>query len=374
MADFTGITINNVRYSVKDPVARAGMGQDKMNILIIGDSYATGDQQGTGQTTNPTWSGYLKTMLGLDDDHYHVSAVSGSSFLNGYTFGNQLTAAAQNIDANEITHILIAGGYNDEGYTVSGIYGAMQAAAQIIKTTYPNAKTYLACIGWCKHDLTRNKVSSVVWTAYKRCADFGWIFLKGAEYIMHNYRLFCADGFHPNQDGQQALGRGIFEALTTGACSPYYTFTSSLAVTANTDLFDAGTFNAISGFCNGQVIEGLRHGSVKITGGTIDIKNYSVTGEPILLGVINDPYCHMGNYYYEYNSMELPIWIQYDNGTKWANIDATIAFITDEDTDKVKVCLYPFAHGKGATMNDSFDDVDIIVWDGFTLTTNADIS
>lgn len=360
----SNIVLNGTAYPVKDEMARG-----PVEVIVIGDSYGTGEQYNTGQTTSPTWIGYLREMLNIPVGKWHTSSVNGSGFVSGTTFLNQLTTLAASItNKKAVTDILIGGGYNDYGESVDSIMSAIQAFDTYARATFPNARIHLAMIGWTSIMNVRNSMTDHTWIAYPRCADYGWRFLTGTQYIMHNYRLFCPDHFHPNQDGQLALARGICEAFLTGHCEPYYRFETNLQAVANETLFDAGSFNIISGFSNGMIIQGMMNGAVTCS------TPFTLTNDGIILGTIQAPYCHAGNYFSAFNSHLMSVWIRYDNGTKYANVYGTVAFETGAN-EVVDVKFYPFSHGQtgSSNQNDSWSNVDILNWRGWTLTSPADI-
>lgn len=337
--------------------------------IIIADSYGTGDQWQTGQTTNPTWPEYVRQILGVEQGSWHVNASNGSGFTSGYQFIHQLMDVTALLpDPDAITDIILAGGYNDKSSSISAIKTAMQALDVYIKANYPNATVYLADIGWTLGMDERNAITAAVWPAYRSCSDYGWKYLQGTQYIMHDYELFCPDHFHPNQTGQETLGRYIAQAYLTGSCNPYYRFRVDVAADANTALFDAGTFNCISGFENGMIVQGMMNGSVTAS------TPFTMTNDAIILGTINSPYCHMGNYFSAFNNKLMSVWIRYDNGTKYANVYGTMVFESGAD-DVVNVKFYPFSHGEtgSAVQDDTYANVDIINWRGWTMTTTADI-
>lgn len=337
-------------------------------FIIIADSYGTGNQWQTGETTNPTWPEYMRQCLGVDSGKWHVNASDGSGFVSGYGFLHQLMDVTAILpDPDVITDIILGGGFNDYSAAESSILTAMESIDTYVKTNLPNAKIHLALLGWTSKLNERNALTAHVWPVYPKCAALGWRYLAGTQYVMHNYRLFCNDNFHPNQTGQEELGRNVAEAYLTGCCSPYYRF-DNVTADAGT-LFDTGTFTAINGFSNGQILAGLNNGSV-----TASTPITLTNGSPVVLGTISDPYTMMGNYYTQYNSVNVMVWIRYDNGTKYANCYGQMAFKTNGD-HTVDIVFTPFSHGVtgSGNANDTFANVDIINWLGFTFLTSADI-
>jgi len=380
MADIAKIRLGSTDYGIKDTIARNQIITindridriDSRNFIVLGDSYGTGNQYNTGVTTSPTWVGYLQNYLGLSNDQWHTKSVDGCGFIAGYTFLQSLKDVKELLtDTESITDILIVGGYNDYTESISDIITAMSTFNNYANANFPNAKISLACVGWRVVGNPKYSIALRVWPAYRSCGIYGWKYLNGCETIMHNYRLFATDKFHPNQDGQKELGKYLADAVLTGSCNPYYGFEEAIPATINTSLFSAGSFNTISGMSNGQIINGVRDGSV--TAPTpITLRN----GDVYKLGTINNPYCSAGAFYPRYNSILTSVWIRYSvsGAYRFANCFGNLAFQNDDN--EIFISFTPFSHGvrDNTTYDDNFPNVDIINWRNVTWLVNPDLS
>lgn len=377
MADVAKIKLGSTDYDIKDTIARAQIITindrldriDSRNFIVLGDSYGTGNQYNTGVTTSPTWVGYLKDYLGLSDSQWHTKSIDGCGFVAGYTFLQSLKDVEELItDKDSITDILIVGGYNDNEETVSTILTAISTFNSYAKANFPNAKISLACVGWRVTGQDKYDIASKVWPAYRSCGIYGWCYLNGCELIMHNYRLFATDKFHPNQDGQKELGKYLANAVLTGSCNPYYTWEEEIPARINTDLFNSGTFNTMAGLCDGQIMVGLRDGAVTAPSGiTLSPSN------AIILGYIDNPYCNAGAVYDRYNSVIVPVWIRYyvNGSARFANCMGNMSFIVTNN--QIAVEFHSFSHGvySNTSMTDSFPNVDILNWRNISWTVPA---
>lgn len=227
MADISKIQIASGTYDIKDVTAREGIADlqqprkayTNRKIIFIGDSYGTGNNS-VDSTHTTSWTTLVPQYLGLSNSQYYTNSSDGSGFKAGLTFKSQLEAVASGItDKNSITDIVIVGGYNDKDYSVSDIETKMAEFFTYAKTTFPNADMKLACVGWTKHYDNRQFIASRVIPAYTNCGKYGCQYLDNTQFILHDYRLFSPDDFHPSQDGQNILSSYLTDALLTGSCN-----------------------------------------------------------------------------------------------------------------------------------------------------------
>ena len=185
--------------------------------IFLGDSYGTGQNE-LEEQTNP-WTNLVPQYLGLSQNHFIANSSNGSGFNHGKTFLAQLQEVANSIEnKNEITDIVIIGGYNDRYHTVEEIKNAMSIFFEYAKSTFPFAKCKLACVGWSRVYDTRQSIANKSLTAYTQCGQFGCEYLKNTEFILHDYSLFSNDKYHPNQNGQNELSRYLADAIINGSC------------------------------------------------------------------------------------------------------------------------------------------------------------
>ena len=185
--------------------------------IFLGDSYGTGQNE-LGEQTNP-WTNLVPQYLGLSQNQFITNCSNGSGFNHGKTFLVQLQEVANSIEnKNEITDIVIIGGYNDRYHEVEEIKNAMSIFFKYAKTTFPFAKCKLACVGWSRVYDTRQSIANSSLNAYTQCGEYGCEYLKNTEFILHDYSLFSNDKYHPNQNGQNELSRYLADAIINGSC------------------------------------------------------------------------------------------------------------------------------------------------------------
>lgn len=225
-SDITAINANidNIEDNIDEVEATISNNEIKPTIFI-GDSYAA------ITTYTDTWVERLASLLGLTENvNYWKSAQGGAGFI-----GNNLEfkTLLQNLDAtitnkSQIKRIVVAGGLNDgiHGQSVAQLTGKINEFITYAKTNYPNAELYLAFIGWSSaaDPANREHTLDAAYMAYANSGRFGFKFLDGTQYVMHNYTLFgdyddTGDTSHPNNDGMTYLAQAIYNALTVGYAS-----------------------------------------------------------------------------------------------------------------------------------------------------------
>lgn len=183
------------------------------SYIVIGDSYTDGPN---------SWDKRLKTNLGATDDNFKLSARGGAGFAHGSPNFLTLLQEVSVPDQNSITHIIVCGGANNYGKDINTILtgaGGIQQFVNYAKTNYPNAKVYIGFIGV---DINQWNGISRALEAYKRCTEYGAIYLNNTEYILPSMSLLQSDGIHPNDTGDQWLGDYITNAVLSGSCDVNY--------------------------------------------------------------------------------------------------------------------------------------------------------
>lgn len=229
--------------------------------VFIGDSYG----RGVGSSDDHGWVHYCASYLGLTGAQYVNVSNSGAGFvrtghsdgLNGLTFETQLDYASNHLPpdktANDVTHVVIAGGYNDHG--ASGIPNAVTSCVNHAKSLFPNAKVYVLplCVG--DRELTSefnycySSITSGAARAGAATTDIStyWLYPKQIE-TSHG------DQIHPNDEGYKIQGRNIASFVMGGLVQPYAeTFGASaegysVASGASSEGFRCGVNNGVAWF------------------------------------------------------------------------------------------------------------------------------
>lgn len=291
----TGLTepVNNTDAANKQYVDDSLLPFDvNRKIIFIGDSYAT--------VSN--WPTQCANYLGLTSDQYWDISVSGSCF----ALGTWLTALQEWVSSNQtevpnIGTILCAGGINDstEGnYPLVGT--GIQNFCNYVKSNFTNCQVKIAYIGWALENTElgaprRSDYRRTVYQTYTKCAQWGAIYLPGAEMTTH-IRANLTDGIHPNTTGGQYIGLCLAQALTTGVTQFSYTsYTQVYDITGATPQQGFIFEDIINGFVNINFKDILIAGITNVTvgGDFVTIGNCALAfanempGTPVALATLN---------------------------------------------------------------------------------------
>ena len=186
--------------------------------VFIGDSY------GNGSGNNNGWIDKLVVMLGLSASDYYSSAVGGSGFApsgNQYvTHLQTLAAGMTNDEKDAITDVVVLGGANDAGHSVSDMAAYVNAFVAQSEYEFPNAKIH---IGMCAGNYATNTIGiQHPRTLEGYLAGSGYSYINNIEFIFHDRSLIGADHIHPTDDGYERLANFVYAYLTGRSMSVAY--------------------------------------------------------------------------------------------------------------------------------------------------------
>lgn len=202
--------------------------------VIIGDSYLEGY---TPDGHVESFGVKLKGMLNKSDDDFVMAYKGGTGFIN--KVNNQdfttLTQDAYNKckSPETISHVIYAGGYNDNGSNSEAIQNAVRACYTKMHSLFPNATMYVANIAcnfrnetvlWNLHDHVLHAFNCVAGDDRKICS-FGYI-----GNCLHEKGMMSSDGYHPNDWGQWVIASALSYKLRGGELEPvgrFVDFTAS---------------------------------------------------------------------------------------------------------------------------------------------------
>ena len=233
--------------------------------IIVGDSYAEGYTP-DGNVTG--WSELLKNLLGLNSSNCTIVHHGGCGFTPANNTYTDLINALSN--DNDVTDIIVAGGYNDRNASYESIIAGSLAFKTACNTKFPNANIYLGFIGFTN---TNERYS------FNTCRDIyitassihGYNYLNNVEYSLRDsYKMFSSDNFHPNQTGQNKISRTIYEAYKTGSATVTFQYSNlRLEVLSTFDSISMGFLQSIgSTVCNNITTLSMQaHGLIGSTNG-----------------------------------------------------------------------------------------------------------
>lgn len=235
-------------------------------FILVGDSYLRGV---TADGLVNSYGYWFKQYAGLSDDDCYIFAESGAGFcepgVENNTFYQLFNDNKDNVvNGDGITDIYFIGGYNDRTYNTSDIATAITNTAKLVKSAFPGAKVKCGFIG---RNVSINNTESTnlyrAGQAYRNTSSMGY--LSGIEYLCREISYFSSDGFHPNETGYKAIGRGLYDIVFTGSVRsvgipryPNDSIISAITLIGNilSVHFEAKTGYIISQL-NGQKLDGL---------------------------------------------------------------------------------------------------------------------
>lgn len=181
--------------------------------ICIGDSYGEGFNP-DGNVTG--WPTLLKGYLGLTDDNFFSNSLGGSGFVNNTTFATLLNQTSNHFKNEEVTNIIVCGGFNDMNVTDHDIINAIYNFKKTANILYPNAQIFVGFIGNSTTLSTRGSLITPR-AAYCSACEYNSItYLSGVENAFHSTAMFASDGVHPNTWGEETIAKTISNALLNG--------------------------------------------------------------------------------------------------------------------------------------------------------------
>lgn len=258
MADISKIKIEDGTYDIKDQTARNQIAQLQVphnyfankKFILIGDSYATG---WTPDGTYTSWQEHFISITGLSNTI--TKSQGGSGFVNISSNKTFETLLDEVTPSNEITDIVVLGGYNDRSYNATQIGNAINSFVLLAKQDFPNARIHIGEIGWAKNGAQLYDLSRVVNNYKHSSAQFGVHYISNIEYSLHDYSYFSSDNVHPNANGQLNIGKNLVQGIIGGSVEPLYVYTWCT--------FSANSGITLDGF--GSIGALLNNGYVEVT-------------------------------------------------------------------------------------------------------------
>lgn len=254
MADISKIKIENETYDIKDTTSRNSISsintilnrQLNKKFLLVGDSYGEG-YSADGYVES--WCTKFKNFLGLTSENCSV-IVAG-----GYGFGtsNNFATLIQNATADDnITDIILLGGYND----ISSSFGNIKVGMQNFKTAcaskFPNGKIKIGFVGWSNNPSKLFGLRTACDNYIIACKELNISYLNNMDYSLHEYfDSFSSDDFHPNNHGQEMIAKSLVNAFNTGDANVIFNYENfnmgmNYAFTTPTTITTSFTTNMIN--------------------------------------------------------------------------------------------------------------------------------
>ena len=196
--------------------------------ICIGDSYGEGYNP-DGNVTG--WPTLLKEYLGLSDDNFFSNSLGGAGFVNGTTFATLLSQTSNHFNNDDVTNLIVCGGFNDMNVTENAILNAINNFKKQANIIYPNAHIFVGFIGSSTTMSTRGSLFLPRSAYNSGCGYNGISYLSGVENALHADTMFGSDGVHPNTWGEESIAKAIANALLNGYASVIHAGTRITNVT-----------------------------------------------------------------------------------------------------------------------------------------------
>lgn len=184
--------------------------------ICIGDSYGEGYNP-DGNVTG--WPTLLKNYLDLTDDNFFSNSLGGSGFVNGTTFATLLNQTNNHFKNDDVTNVIVCGGFNDAGRSENEIINAIYNFKKQANILYPNAQIYVGFIGESTDMDSRGNLILPRAAYCSGCEYNGITYLSGVENALHCTAMFGSDGVHPNTWGQETIAKAISNTILNGYAS-----------------------------------------------------------------------------------------------------------------------------------------------------------
>lgn len=199
------------------------------SVSLLTDRYYVCISDSYGQTPSEagSWIGCLKSYMNIANDHFWRNQYGGSGFagVNDHPFEILLSEVAATMSDDEklaVTDVIIGGGFNDANAirlslkTDSDVRTAINSCLAYIRSTFPNANTYVFMPGWGiakeYHAMLRGIINIYQQTIME---NEKVAFIDGVNWL-HRYALLDSTLFHPNAVGATCIAKSIASVLNGG--------------------------------------------------------------------------------------------------------------------------------------------------------------
>lgn len=199
------------------------------SVSLLTDRYyiCISDSYGQTPTVDTSWIACLKSYMNIPNDHFWRNQYGGSGFagVNDHPFEVLLSEVAATMSAEEklaVTDVVIGGGFNDANAirlslkTDNDVRTAINSCLAYIRSTFPNAKTYVFMPGWGipkeYHSMLRGIINIYEQTIM---GNEKVAYIDGVNWL-HRYALLDSTLFHPNAVGATCIAKSIASVLNGG--------------------------------------------------------------------------------------------------------------------------------------------------------------
>lgn len=229
------------------------------HVIFIGDSVCRGWNIEENKAV-PELSWVAKTVDALDLRNYSISCQGGSgiSVEKEVANGEKIkyidllnNANKQIVDKNEVSWVIINGGYNDKANVNNKELIMSEGDALIAKAKeyFPNAQIAIGMYGWHKTNETIKNQMRTMENYYRELAsNNNVLYIDGIEESLRDEDgLFTNDDVHPNENGQQNIANYMEEFLKENTMNIiYHDYHNKEEKTTRNEIYLVGKENNIA--------------------------------------------------------------------------------------------------------------------------------
>lgn len=199
--------------------------------ILLSDSYGMRD------TSKPTWTDLFRENIPYVRD----MSISGRGFIvEENTFLSSINYYINSLteqERDEITDIVVCGGWNDAARisqgiaTISTLENAIKEFCNTASNSFINAKIWIGFIGWQNFKLVGSTTRAGLISAqqvYNNIVHNNLYHMPNVSCIMKNQNYLDETNFHPNPLGSKTLFEGIWASLNGN-----YTYRFQQSLTAS---------------------------------------------------------------------------------------------------------------------------------------------
>ena len=207
--------------------------------------------------------------LGIDEDDYYNSAVSGSGFTAGSSkFIDQLQTAINTLDddfKNANVRIITIGGMNNDSSNLETFLTYVDAFVTLAKANFAHCTIEYVPISWSRSHAERQRLRGMIVQTIPSMQEHGVHVWSGCYGIMHNYVEWFRDDKHFSSAGEKMAER-IFAGIINKSFDPFVVFEGFKTFA---DVTITGLNEALSGLSFGTAIaESFDGNNIMLYGGT----------------------------------------------------------------------------------------------------------
>lgn len=271
---------------------------NKPTVLILGDSYASGENIPNKEYS---WAYMLKNALEKNGYTVKLHAVGGYGFKadGTKTFTNMLNELASSMAVNDkknIVKIIIGGSYNDRNAPESGISQGMSDFQSAISSNFENCKNVVVCpMGWTWeghqqgiHTSTKyiDVIKAIKIWIYS-ASQLGFSVIPAYQGMLYE-SSFSNDGVHPSEQGHKNILNMVIGAFDGLYFKPINSIEYSATFTKTTNIPGKGGARIRYSIFNGTAK--VRCLELKLS--EINVPNLKLDGTPLEVGSIDNPAIH----------------------------------------------------------------------------------